>query len=559
MSNNSGIPQTIINSLERAKSTDINSAQHKVAEHLAASVASLCNNAYNLGSFGDTDWGEIVPTANGTPLSADVISGLKVRPFSTYLLISAGVLGARATTTSYESSQDSNYVVINSPGVVSSAVLTFVANASSVRLDVIECSIVEEEQTQSVDILDPVTNTFTASLQPKTFNLALTFRVRQGTPGGGYPGHAAGWLPLAVAIHNGATASFAAVDFYDVRPLLAGRTSGPSRLAIDGHHGFFSRYLFSMNLASELDGAFSARNINGSNGRAGFYEARGRICPTAPGGGAAETNWLTLNSAHLTPGVPLVQVGSTYEFRYLLSTEPHDLPRWARYSTTVSAVTGEREPGDNWGLYFIVDNAHAVIDENGMETSFNTLPPNYGLTGQYASQFVAMWRQAGSLVGSATQPFFSRGNWAEFYAADTVVTAASPATITSATVFQFILPSVSTGLSGALPYMTSGFRVRVSFSVTPTSTVNASRLTARLFGGATPQSATLSKSIGPMNTSVAAAVSVEFEFTIPPDELRHPGSASSQVECELFLTGAGTVTATVSNIAFSILGVYVGR
>lgn len=562
MSNNSGVKTQQINTLSRARSTPINALQHYAAASAARVLQGLLNTTYQIGKD-NTAWREQASTVNATPMSADVINGLKVRPFSSYVLISSGILGVHGTSSSYEALLDSDYAIVQSNGVTSSTALTFVANGSgSPRIDVIECTLGEDTTTISEDIYDPSTGLFTASLQVDTRVVTLQFRIRQGVAGSGYPGHAAGWLPLAIALHPGITASFADVDFYDVRPLVINRTAGAGRLEVGGKHGHDNHYFFSMsNTGGDLDGAFHcSSNIINTGDRAGPYQARGRICPTVPGT-TVESFYLTLGAAHCKPGVTATPPGSTIEFRYLLSAEPHDLPRWARYTTAVSGSTGEREPGDNWGLYFIA-NGTVVIDEDGKMTSFESLPTGYGLTSQYAAQLVAVWRQTGPGAGSNTFPFFTRGDgWVEFSDSDTNATSATPSSIVAATSFPFKCIMGPRG-SSLLPYACSGFRVRVTFSVTPTSTVNSSRLTARLTQLSTNLSATKEVRMGAMNNGAAAQVSEIFDFTIPAESLRHPGNAPYDlnfgVDCELFLTGSGTVTATVNSIAFTITGVTLG-
>lgn len=561
MSNNSGIKAQNINNLSRARSTPINVLQNFAAHSAARVMQGLLNTAYQLG-LDDTAWREQESTVNATPLSADVITGLKIRPFSSYVLIAAGILAAHATSSSYNSLLDSDYALVQSPGVTSSTALTFVANGSgSPRLDVIECALTEETTTISEDIYDPSTGLFTATLQVDTRTVVLSFRIRQGVAGSGYPGHAAGWLPLCIALHPGITASFADVDFYDVRPLVSSRTSNPGRLSVGGKHGHQNHYFFSMsNTGGDLDGAFHcSSNVVNTGVRAGPYESRGRICPTVPGT-TVESGHLTLGAAHCKPGVSASPPGATIEFRYLLAAEPHDLPRWARYTTAVTG-TGEREPSDNWGLYFIANNTVAV-DEDGKMTSFESLPTGYGLTSQYAAQLVAVWRQTGPSAGSNTFPFFTRGDgWVEFSDSDTNFASATPSSIVAATLFPFKCILGPRG-QDYLPYACSGFKIRVTFSVTPTSAVNSSRLTARLTQLSTNLSATKESRMGPMNNGVAAQVSEVFDFTIPAENLRHPGNApydlNFAVDCELFLTGGGTVTATVSSISFVILGVTLG-
>lgn len=563
MSNNSGLKTQRFNNLSRATSTPINNLQQFAASGLASALGGLLNDALALPGLDAGGWNEVKSVVDDNPLSADVISGLKVRPFSSYVLVSPGVLGTRATSASYDSSLDSEYVLVQSPGVTDSSELLFVANASaSVRLDVIECSLIENSTTISEDIYNETDGTFTATLLPATFQLGLQFRIRQGTPGASYPGNVAGWLPLAVAVHPGVTASFATVAFYDVRPLVAGRVGGVGRMRLNEMAVLNNHYAFSSKANMTIGGRFtlacslSPSALNNTN--RGFYVPRGRICPTLPLDNVEDPFLDSSSGDYHQAAIPILPASGS-EFRYLLAAEPANLPRWAKYTTLATASTGEREPSDNWGLYFISGDPNIAIEENGQCVS-TLLPPGYGITTVNRASIVAMWQQDSAGSGGTFWPFYtSKSNFVEF--TNNLTSATVPAGHVAATAFPFTVLLGRRNADGILPACASRFRVQIELTCNPTSTVHSSNITARLEDG-TPISAIVTKNTGGMTSGVANTVYADFEFAIPSDAFPHGGAspytANFELACELNLKGAGTVTATTSLINAAITGIEMG-
>ena len=211
----------IINTRERAVSTDLNRAQYFFGQTLGEQARALRGNLrgdfYQLPgwTFQDTDY---TPSRG---LRAQVLSGLEVivdGPSSTNLGVNPGLLEAYVGAVGGD---DAVTVVVPSAGLPTSTlgVLTFTANSGSApRADIIECQVVDAiQESSSRDVFDASSGLFIPVALNKVSKPTLAFRLRVGTPGS-QPAYDPAWLPLAVAIVQPGAVNFTAVDFYDVRP-----------------------------------------------------------------------------------------------------------------------------------------------------------------------------------------------------------------------------------------------------------------------------------------------------------------------------------------------------
>lgn len=558
MANNSGLKTQYVPTLSRILSTHINNAQTFASKATAERAKYEYNNMYAVGGA-DSQSGWVDHTQAGftSPPTADVLGGLKVRPFSSYLLVSPGVLGSLVTTASYSSALDSDYMLVDSAGVQDATVLPFVANPSgSARVDVVECQVIDVVTNVSVDVIDPVTELFSSSLQPDVKQAGLSFRIRQGTAGSGYPGHQQGWLPLAIIIHPSGSTNFSNTDIYDVRPLTAMRASSHARVHLSREYMSGHQHTYQRTLTGTLRGTFdikaNAAPMYPSSG-VGPYRMVGRLCNTRP------DNTKPVEADGYTPGnldyVPGSTTTAAHRWIYVLAFEPHGLPRWSRYSTAPDPVTGEREPGSNWGLYAITHDHNAAIYDHGKVDTYN-LPTSYGITGAHRATVVAMYAQHPG-VPSYLSLTPRRNGYMESEGSLMYVNGGGlPTATTSSGAEKFI------DISGAVPRYCSGIRFYLTLEYVCSAAISSARIDVNLYdettltdisniqaftAGATPSG----------NVSLFAA---PMEFSIPTTLFT--GSAIPdyrlRINITIVLTGGGSASFTLNASSVSMFGFYIG-
>lgn len=231
-----------LNRSERLVSTDFNRAQRFIHTDEAELLRALLDTTTHEDVVNSVYPDVLVSggtaqehTTAETPLRAEIIGGLLVRPqlASWNILVDAGVGLFIAPDGTLD---ESNLKYVRDPGVALFGALVFTPNVSaSKRVDVVECQpveVIEEVDNRDVE-LDPDTGAWSAQNVTKVSRLGLTFRVRAGTPGAGYPGNVSGWLPLMVGVHAANSASSNDVDCWDVRPLVADRVKLPDHRRLD--------------------------------------------------------------------------------------------------------------------------------------------------------------------------------------------------------------------------------------------------------------------------------------------------------------------------------------
>jgi hypothetical protein len=329
----SGLKQLLINLQERALSGDINRLQSLSSQGWAEAFRYLLN----AGGNDDLDAGALV-TENaglGTPMSAEVIGGLLVRPAvgSLGLTIDKGVLLGVSPDADPDASQ---YKFVADPGIPLVGTLNMTPGGSGLRVDIIECSISTTSivETAVRDIYNTTTRVFNPTTVTKVQSGKLIYRVRQGTPGGPFPGPAIGWLPLCVASVPASATNNDAMTFWDVRPLLNDRAFGVANMTTD--RSILNDTMINASQLNKVQGKVDAI-INGR--RVGGIMRRGSpgvdgdfIDFTDPAN--QEVNFRFLD------GIP---------YLIYLST-PFGLPRWARYT---DASSGARRPRSTRGIYLI--------------------------------------------------------------------------------------------------------------------------------------------------------------------------------------------------------------
>jgi hypothetical protein len=403
----SGGKEMVINNLERAVSADTNRAQ-KFANSDRAELLRFLLDA-SMGTD-DLQAGGVLTqyTTANSPLNAEIMgAGLTVKPLIGVadLLVDPGVL---MLLNPDGAPDDSNYKYVNDPGIPAPGVgFVMSANASgSTRIDVIECTNQQNAlaETDNRDIFNPATGAFNATTVSKATKAFLSYRVRLGTPGAGYPGTATGWLPLAIAKVPTGTTTNDTITFWDVRPLVADRLFALANTQrdfsrIERVHLTVDQYSFSGRAV--CTGWVDANSSNQINSPAvpGGTRLGGRLRtggPTADlvnlGGGLPDG--LDLNDANNQSGT---WIAGQPVYLYLL--EPFLLPRWARYTDVIGS--GFRVPRSPRGIPVL--SPIAPLHFWGCPSASVALPASFGFGAATANKGVCI----AATIGLASQKIVS--------------------------------------------------------------------------------------------------------------------------------------------------------
>jgi len=349
MSGRSGNKGMLINTGERAVSTDINRLQALQA----GATMELFRWLLDVGQgTDDVGAGSLASehTSQTSPETGEILGGLCVLPeLGTFALNVSGGLALMVDPDAVPSADDSPYKYVRSLGGTSATVLggplVLTANplgSGGTRIDVIECSRVDDpaNETDNRDIFDPTTNLFAATTVTKSVASTLTFRVRPGTPGGGFPGTEAGWMPLAIASVPAGTTSVSTpaandnVTFWDVRPLVNDRANGVGSLGQSVPRRTKLTW-------SQLTGNAGSAPANGIV--EATYQGRrlgGQLRRGSPGVDYAQPYIDFMDAANCEKNFTFAASGMV--FYYLLV--PYGLPRWARYTDYPSGSRLPRSP-----------------------------------------------------------------------------------------------------------------------------------------------------------------------------------------------------------------------
>lgn len=354
----SGLKTSIINTQERAISTDINRLQ----AFAGAGLGELLRYLLNVGGNDDLDAGAIAIEQNTltAPLSAQIENGLLVRPQNgnLSLFVDPGVITAVAPDTDPDSSV---FKIVVDKGIQSFGVLPMLAGAvGGTRIDIIEIQVGSTvTEFDSRDEFNPSTGLFTPVNVPKARQGNVTgtgnIRVRAGTPGGAFPGLVTGWLPLAVASIPTAATSCDQMTFWDVRPLTNDRAFGVSALTTDRpilNRGAINAIALT-NVKGWVSATLNSRRVGGRLHR----------------GSAGVDGALDLTAAENRESSFTATVG----IWSLYLCTPFGLPRWSRYT---DAVAGVRVPRSPRGIPIM---SMVPVDPDGRPTAAISLPPALGL------------------------------------------------------------------------------------------------------------------------------------------------------------------------------------
>lgn len=380
-----GFEELVVNPNERAVSIDMMRLQRFKGADLAELWRSMVNTSFGTDDL-DADGLSTQVTTQNTPISGEVYGGLVVQPTvgALDLLIAPGSAFV-LDPDSPQNPDESLYKFVRDPGIISTGVLQMTANSSgSTRIDVIECARVANGynvlETDNRDIFSTVTGLFTATTVNKVTAGAFQYRVRAGTPGGGYPAAVAGWMPLAVASVPTGTTTNDTITFWDVRPLVADRIKQPFAVSRD---------------LSLIEQTYATLDVNTYSGKAVLTGwVAGNSCDQLPATPVPGRHRLGGRLRRGTPGLDLPNAGSfpdgidlndaanqsstwvTNQNVYVYLLEPFNLPRWARYT---DAVFGARKPRGPRGM--VVASPIAPKQFYGSPGGLVALPSSTGLGG----------------------------------------------------------------------------------------------------------------------------------------------------------------------------------
>lgn len=377
----SGQKQIKFNTRERVISPDQNRAQ----AFADATIAELWRAMLDT-SFGTDDLDAAAVAAEhaslDTPVTAEILSGFMVAPqagtTSVYVTNGIGLF-----INPDAGSDDSVFKYTENAGISALGALVISPNGGgSPRIDIVECrwsSVVSE--TDSRDIYDPTTDTFSAASVTKVTAGTLTYRVRQGTIGGGFAsvGLASGWLPLAVVSVAAGATTVDGCTFWDVRPLVNDRDFGPfnlSRSMPKQSRGL--GHVVLDGVGAMLSGLFEVHAFGRRLG--------GRIRPGVPGADVDKIDLLSANNQTVgqVPGI-----NALYAVYFMT---PFGLPRWARYTDGPSG----RVPRSPRGIPVV---SSVLPDRSGIPTAALNLPTITGLGGNTSTAVCVL---VGTTDGSAT-------------------------------------------------------------------------------------------------------------------------------------------------------------
>ncbi len=385
-----GSKDLVINNLERALSTDINRLQ----TFKDAAMSQLANWMFGVQQLNTELFPGYVtqfpPGALDPYQNSVIVNGLMPYPLngSVEMFITPGL--AFMEDGSYSADQ-SPFRYVDDPGVGTIGTLQLTPAPGATRIDVIECSLVESVLEQNNrDIYNPATGLFTPVLVDKVKAGRLQYRIREGAPGGGFPGVVSGWLPLAVASVPSAAATWDDCTLWDVRPLLSAAHKPPfvNWLQDVKSSVFWSTAAWNAGLTQLL---CTGKVTNGL----GPYDQSGLI-----GNHPTDQPWVDLaNLANWAAGAVPVP-GFPY---YLWALTPFNLPGWRKYTGTAFS------PRRPTGMAGVMAVSNVAPTSRGFPSLPISPPTATGLGG--STQYGALAACGMVDSGGIGQSFAADGNW----------------------------------------------------------------------------------------------------------------------------------------------------
>ena len=222
--------------------------------------------------------------------------------------------------------------------------------SGSTRIDIVECSRNAGgiTSTENRNIFNTSTGLFSATSVTKTTKDSLSYRIRTGTPGAGFPGTAQGWLPLAVASVPTGTSVWDTVTVWDVRPLVSDRVGIASSYAVNPKvRGHLDATTYP-NIVGTMDVVFQGRKIGG------------QLLRGSPGTDHAYFD--QSDTANCSPSFSITADDNSLYTLYLVV--PFGLPRWARYTDYGTGYRNPRSPCGIPILSSVLPNSNGVAATN---------------------------------------------------------------------------------------------------------------------------------------------------------------------------------------------------
>jgi hypothetical protein len=383
-----GIKRIIFNTRERVISSDFNRAFAFLNAGLEDAFRHwlLARTSYDAEANG-------VATLNssvGTPLDGVIFNGLMCQPQigSTDLFITPGV----AIVTQPDSPHildDSYSKLVVDAGVNTPGALTYTPNAGpGERIDIVECRRVDTLlNTSNRDIYNATIGLFAPATVDKERASRMNFRIRLGSPGGGFPGVANGWMPLMVCTSPASSTTWDDAICWDVRPLLSDYVDAPSR----SFHDMPSNRRVSL--------------VGGPVAASPTYLVRGLVESSVShwrAGGMIPLGGLDIENVYSSPGFVASLASSKTWHLYALF--PRNLPRWCEYTPYTDGV---RKPTGFRGIPV----ASTVLpgDARGRSSALIVPPAFTGLSSDASDVNVAL--VSGNISGGALSALHAPDEW----------------------------------------------------------------------------------------------------------------------------------------------------
>jgi len=283
------------------------------------------------------------------PMYGGVLNGLMVvvPAAAQYLLVTSGMLlmidpdGQPGSSNPNPPNPDDlgPAKLVYSTGVQTAGSLAWVPNPGpGIRVDVVECQRTDlVAETDNRDVYNPSTGLFTPTAVTKVTVGDLTFRVRQGVPGGGLPAPALGWFPLAVISAPAGATDLDACTVWDVRNLLSDLATPYANVRnivprVERKEVFLDRFTSppQYRLSGEAVGTYNGWKIGGL-----FAQSF-----TQPWTDIADSNYARAAGLVLQPSMPI----------YVYALWPGGYVRWVKYYTNAIPGIGGRCPGPFRGV-----------------------------------------------------------------------------------------------------------------------------------------------------------------------------------------------------------------
>lgn len=351
----------VINTRERAISNDI----MRLQQFLSADLAEFMR--YSLLANGTDSSGVVSVPSTSSVNNYVITNGFLVRPVihGTALSVDPGVAFV-VSPDALPSTDDSPVKMIVFDGT-NPLPFGFVANASgSDRIDVLEFMIAEASlESTSRDIYNPTSGLFNPATVTKVTRHVPLFRLRQGTPGSGFPGVDNDYHPIAVFRVPHSATNWDGCTIWDVRRLAS---EVVNHSTVVDHVSTKKRYHDGI---VTTDGAVVSGATSSNPAVVGTFtsELNGRKI----GGTITNSNPLLPTGAQSEPGFVASIPSDTNAYPwYLYGAFPYGLPRWCQYDNSTML------PGGFKGIAIATRTPPHLL---GDPSSGLTLPTATGLVG----------------------------------------------------------------------------------------------------------------------------------------------------------------------------------